>query len=254
MSTPHNIALVSGGFDPLHSGHIKYFQEATQYGDIVVLLNSDEWLAEKKGRSFMPWDERAAVVGNLKGVIDVLPFEDMTGNAILGIQVACAKYPTPEHIVSFLNGGDRTQHTTPEVSWCLQHGINCIFDVGGGKIQSSSWILKEWETHPVKRLWGEWRVLKEYPPHTKIKELVVYPGRQLSYQRHFYRREYWHVVEGTATLYGEHDPVKFTQGEHTYIDLQEWHQLANLEDAPLRIIEIQWGEQCEESDIERKED
>ena len=46
MGTPHNIALVSGGFDPLHSGHIKYFQEATQYGDIVVLLNSDEWLAE----------------------------------------------------------------------------------------------------------------------------------------------------------------------------------------------------------------
>ena len=143
------ISLISGGFDPLHSGHIEYFKEASKYGDVVVLLNSDEWLTQKKGKPFMPWKDRAAVVGNLKGVIDVLDFADMRGDAIDGIQKAIKKYPPPAYRVSFLNGGDRTFQTTPEVEWCMRHEINCIFDVGGDKIQSSSWILNSWEAPPT---------------------------------------------------------------------------------------------------------
>lgn len=251
---PQKLSLISGGFDPLHSGHIKYFKEAGQYGSIVVLLNSDEWLTYKKGKPFMPWSERAAVVRNLKGVTDVLDFNDMRGDAIDGIQKAINKYPPPNYSVSFLNGGDRTLDTTPEVDWCMNHEINCIFNVGGGKIQSSSWILNSWEVPPTKRLWGEWRVLKDYPPATKVKELIVYPGRQLSYQRHFHRSEYWHISEGTATVYGEHETKKLHSGQSFTIPTGDWHQLANLEDTTLRVVEIQWGDYCDEEDIERQAD
>ena len=248
-----NISLISGGFDPLHSGHMNYFRDAYNYGDIVVLLNSDNWLIKKKGRPFMPWSERASIVQEIKGVISVLTFDDMEGNAIKGIQKALSYYSLPEYSVSWLNGGDRTAETTPEVEWCEDNGVNCIFGVGGTKTQSSSWILQDWETAPVKRIWGEWRVLKDYPPHTKVKELLVLPGSRLSYQRHSKRNEYWQVAEGEASVFGEHEPFSITTGESLNIPKGEWHQLANLNEEPLRVVEIQWGELCDESDIERKE-
>ena len=91
-----NISLISGGFDPLHSGHMNYFKDARNYGDIVVLLNSDEWLHKKKGRPFMPWSERASIVNEIKGVINVLPFDDIKGNAIKGIQKTLSYYPWPQ--------------------------------------------------------------------------------------------------------------------------------------------------------------
>jgi len=248
-----NISLISGGFDPLHSGHMNYFREAYMHGDIVVLLNSDNWLIKKKGRPFMSSKERASIIKEIKGVISVLTFDDLEGNAIKGIQKALSYYPWPEYNVSWLNGGDRTEDTTPEVEWCEDNGVNCIFGVGGTKTQSSSWILQDWETAPVKRIWGEWRVLKDYPPHTKVKELLVLPGRRFSYQRHSKRNEYWQVAEGKASVFGDHQPFSIKTGESLNIPKGEWHQLANLDEAPLRVVEIQWGELCDESDIERKE-
>ena len=87
-----NISLISGGFDPLHSGHMNYFKDAYNYGDIVVLLNSDDWLIKKKGRPFMPWTERASIINEIKGVIRVLTFDDLEGNAIKVIQNALSYY------------------------------------------------------------------------------------------------------------------------------------------------------------------
>ena len=95
---------------------MNYFRDAYNYGDIVVLLNSDNWLIKKKGRPFMPWTERASIVKEIKGVISVLTFDDMEGNAIKGIQKALSYYSLPEYNVSWLNGGDRTKETTPEVN------------------------------------------------------------------------------------------------------------------------------------------
>ena len=253
MSDTVNISLISGGFDPLHSGHMNYFKDARNYGDIVVLLNSDKWLNKKKGRPFMPWSERASIVKEIKGVISVLSFDDIQGNAIKGIQEALSYYPRPRYHVSWLNGGDRTEKTTPEVKWCQNNKVTCIFGVGGTKTQSSSCILQDWETLPVKRIWGEWRVLKDYSPHTKVKELLVLPKRRLSYQRHVKRNEYWQIVEGKATVFGDHEPFSIWTGESLNIPKGEWHQLVNLEEKPLRVVEIQWGELCDESDIERQE-
>ena len=107
-----NIVLVSGGFDPIHSGHIKLIREASQYGKVVVLLNSDKWLQNKKGKEFLPFYEREIIMKELKNVIDVLGFDDSDKTCIDGLRIARKKY-IKENIM-FANGGDRNDKTTPE--------------------------------------------------------------------------------------------------------------------------------------------
>ena len=70
------LVLISGGFDPIHSGHISLIQEASKYGEVVILLNSDRWLREKKGKEFLPFNEREIIMKSIKNVIDVLSFND----------------------------------------------------------------------------------------------------------------------------------------------------------------------------------
>ena len=103
------LIIISGGFDPIHSGHIAMFEEARELGDIIVLLNSDEWLQRKKGNCFMDWNDRMSVVSNLKGVINVLPFNDDDGTAVQGIVDVKKNYT--EYDIYFSNGGDRKKET-----------------------------------------------------------------------------------------------------------------------------------------------
>ena len=138
-----NIVLISGGFDPIHSGHIKLINEANKHGDVVVLLNSDEWLRNKKGKEFMPVDERKIILQNIKGVIDVIEFNDNDKSCIDGLKKAKEKYHNCN--LKFANGGDRNDKTTPETSYCDQNKIVTLWEVGGNyKSNSSSWILKKW--------------------------------------------------------------------------------------------------------------
>ena len=130
------LIIISGGFDPIHSGHIAMFEEARELGDIIVLLNSDEWLQRKKGNCFMDWNDRMSVVSNLKGVINVLTFNDDDGTAVQGIVDVKKNYT--KYDIYFANGGDRNKETTPESKFCLDNNINELFNVGGGKTQSSS--------------------------------------------------------------------------------------------------------------------
>ena len=83
-----DIILVSGGFDPIHSGHIKLINDANKYGDVVVLLNSDAWLRNKKGKEFLPFNERKIIMQNIKGVIDVIEFDDSDKSCIEGLKKA----------------------------------------------------------------------------------------------------------------------------------------------------------------------
>ena len=87
-----NIILISGGFDPIHSGHIKLINDASKYGDVIVLLNSDEWLRNKKGKEFLSFDERKIIMQNIKGVINVIEFEDSDKTCIDGIKKAKSVY------------------------------------------------------------------------------------------------------------------------------------------------------------------
>ena len=138
------LVLVSGGFDPIHSGHICLIQEASKYGEIVVLLNSDEWLRKKKGKEFMPFKERAVIMKSLKNVIDVISFDDSDKTCINGLKNAINKYPNCK--IKFANGGDRNNQTTPEKKFCDENNITTLWGVGGkSKSNSSSWILKRWK-------------------------------------------------------------------------------------------------------------
>lgn len=138
-----DIILVSGGFDPIHSGHIKLINDASKYGNIVVLLNSDKWLCEKKGKEFLPFYERQTIMAYLKNVIDVISFDDSDKTCINGIKKAILKYP--EQNIKFANGGDRNDSTTPETIFCKKNNIETIWGIGGdNKSNSSSWILKKW--------------------------------------------------------------------------------------------------------------
>jgi D-beta-D-heptose 7-phosphate kinase/D-beta-D-heptose 1-phosphate adenosyltransferase len=252
------IVLVTGGFDPLHSGHIAYFKAARALGDMLIVgLNSDEWLTRKKGRPFMPWTERLCVINNLAMVDEVYTFDDADGSAKEFIRQVRAHYP--DATLVFANGGDRTHLNIPEMD-VKDDQLTFAFGVGGAdKKNSSSWILEDWKKPRTSRAWGYYRVLHEVGNHVKLKELTVSPKTCLSMQRHEKRAEFWFVAEGEATVYTV-DPhstdrdlmASPSKHQSTWIKLNEWHQLCNETDKPLRLIEIQYGEDCVEEDIERR--
>lgn len=128
------IVLVSGGFDPLHDGHLNYLEGAAERGRVYVALNSDDWLTRKKGRPFMPWAVRARILRALKLVTEVIPVDDRDGTVCHAIG---SLHP---HI--FANGGDRTAGETRESALCKLLGVHEAFNVGGGKIRSSSELVK----------------------------------------------------------------------------------------------------------------
>jgi D-beta-D-heptose 7-phosphate kinase/D-beta-D-heptose 1-phosphate adenosyltransferase len=250
------IVLVTGGFDPIHSGHIAYFEAAKKLGDtLIVGVNSDEWLQRKKGRAFMPLHERMRIVSSMTAVDAAYRFDDRDGSAVEFIKAMKAQYPNDEII--FANGGDRTHENIPEM---VVDDVQFVFGVGGfNKANSSSWILEDWKKPKTDRSWGYYRVLHEVGNHVKLKELTVNPKTCLSMQRHDKRAEFWFVAEGEATVYTvdphstEYD-LMASPAKHqaTWIRLNEWHQLCNETDQPLKLIEIQYGEDCVEEDIERK--
>ena len=253
------VVLVTGGFDPLHSGHIAYFKAAKNLGDhLVVGLNSDEWLTRKKGRPFMSFEERAAIIKELSCVDEVIGFDDSDNTACLAIgQVLQTKAPSWKLV--FANGGDRTNTTTPEYkTWGNHPDVSFAFGIGGiNKINSSSWILDEWKTQKTKREWGYWRVLDDKQPAQglKVKELVIYPGHSLSYQKHYHRAEHWYVLSGKLMMNteyaGKRNSIVLKANETCVIDKEVWHQATNVGSDIVHVIEIQYGEKCEEEDIER---
>ena len=247
------IVLVTGGFDPIHSGHIAYFKAARELGDkLVVGVNSDEWLTRKKGQPFMSWEERATIVASLHDVDRVINFDDSDNSAKDAIRKAREIFPG--HDIIFANGGDRTKDNIPEMELLKEYlNLEFVFGVGGeDKKNSSSWILQEWKAPRVERTWGYYRVLHDVPG-TKVKELTVNPGQKLSMQRHQQRAEFWFVSEGIATVkWDEHGHTTIKKHGTDVIYKEEWHQLINNTDQPLKIIEIQYGEACDESDIERR--
>ena len=252
------IVLVTGGFDPLHSGHIEYFTEAKKLGDILVVgINSDEWLTRKKGRPFMPFKERLAIIDSVSMVDDVLSFEDADDTANQAIfKLMCTS--GSGHDIIFANGGDRKAGSVPEEN-IYGEQIEFVYGVGGSdKINSSSWILDEWKTQKTERDWGYWRVLDDKPSKGyKVKELVIYPGKSLSDQKHFKRSELWTVLEGTVNMTTEWQErksnVELQPGGLQYeIGKEVWHKATNSGDVNAHVLEVQRGV-CVEEDIERRD-
>lgn len=245
------VGLITGGMDPLHSGHVSYIQAGAKLCDILVVgLNSDDWLTRKKGKAFMPIEERLAVVSALKGVDHVITFDDSDNSARDAIRKVKTMFPNA--VIKFMNGGDRTSANIPEMT----EDVEFVFEVGGNnKANSSSWILQEWKNPKTVRPWGYYRVLHTEGKTIKVKELVVNPGQSLSSQRHLYRAEFWIVSKGLAAVgIGENESIiHLHEQQEIHIETGEWHRLFNDTKEPVHVVEIQYGLNCDEEDIQRRE-
>ena len=143
------VVAVSGGFDPIHVGHVRLFERAKKHGDkLIVILNNDNWLRKKKRHVFMPENERKEVIEALSVVDEVILTSHALNTEDMSVCDALRKI-LPD---VFANGGDRNVGTTPEVAVCRELGIEEMYGVGeGGKVQSSSWLLSKYldsATHP----------------------------------------------------------------------------------------------------------
>tara|TARA_R100000995_G_scaffold82904_1_gene57617 strand:- start:333 stop:812 length:480 start_codon:yes stop_codon:yes gene_type:complete len=134
MATPYDTVIVSGGFDPLHAGHVRMIIDAARHGNVIVVANSDAWLKRKKGYIFMPFEERSQILASIKGVLRVEAVDDSDDSVCEALRRIKPTY--------FANGGDRTNTNTPEIELCNEMGIELLWNIGGDKIQSSSDLVK----------------------------------------------------------------------------------------------------------------
>lgn len=252
------VVLVTGGFDPLHAGHIHYINGARKLagktGKVVVGLNSDKWLKDKKGYVAITLDERAEILKNLEAVDDVIEFDDCDRTAIDAIDVVKDYYSKDEII--FANGGDRDKDNTPESE---VEGVTFKYGIGGkDKANSSSDIIANAALQlkdTVKRDWGDYSVLYNRPD-CKVKELYIEPGKGISLQMHQIRSETWQIIDGEFEVGTGPTAKKLTKkklgpGDIVTIPYDTWHILTNIGKAPGVLIEIQSGSQCIETDIIR---
>lgn len=253
------LVILSGGFDPLHEGHIRLFADAAARFDVVIVgLNSDEWLTRKKGKAFMSFSSRLSILKAIKHIDNVLSFDDSDNTAISLIQKVLEQTENKGYDIYFGNGGDRSNGNYPELEFCNKHGIAVVDDLGGShKANASSTLLKNWTAQETaERDWGVWRVLSDLDPGTKVKELIVYPGKALSWQKHNQRSEIWFIKSGEATLYTSNNNIiaykrVLKETQDVTIPVHTWHRVHNNTDKLLHIIEIQYGSLCIEEDIVR---
>ena len=135
------VIAISGGFDPIHVGHVRMIQSASELGEVVVILNTDSWLLRKKGYTFMKWKERAEILNAIRGVSVVVPAKDYDGSV-------CESLIDLKDVLGlcyFGNGGDRKKVNTPEIDVCNQLGIQLVWNLGGEKVQSSSDLVRKFK-------------------------------------------------------------------------------------------------------------
>lgn len=211
---------ISGGFDPLHPGHIAMIEAAKEYGELHIILNSDAWLVRKKGFFFQPWTDRKKILEAYTSHIHSVDDSDGTVCEALG-------RIKPDY---FGNGGDRTNQNTPELDLCRELKIEPVFGLGGGKYSSSSQLNAKGR---VITRWGSYDVILDMPT-LKVKLLTIQSGKKLSLQRHEKRSEFFFMPNGEVRM-----------------NLPGvWHAPQAPADRDLTILEVQVGP-SEEEDIER---
>jgi D-beta-D-heptose 7-phosphate kinase/D-beta-D-heptose 1-phosphate adenosyltransferase len=142
------VVAVSGGFDPIHIGHVRMFQEAKRLGDeLVVILNNDNWFSIKGRALFMPGKERKEIIEALKPVDRVILSKHRKSKKVFDRNTreysVCRELEELKPDI-FVNGGDRFRDDVPEVETCKRIGCKMVFNVGhGGKVQSSSWLIED---------------------------------------------------------------------------------------------------------------
>jgi D-beta-D-heptose 7-phosphate kinase/D-beta-D-heptose 1-phosphate adenosyltransferase len=212
--------LISGGFDPIHPGHIAMIEKAAEYGKVHIALNSDDWLVRKKGFYFQPWTDRKKILEAYTPHVHTV--DDTDGTVCEALRRLRPDY--------FGNGGDRTNKNTPELDICIELGIEPVFELGGGKYSSSSAINGR---QRVQTRWGTYDVLLDMP-ELKVKILTIAPGKKLSLQKHEKRSEFFFMPNGEVRM-----------------NLPGvWHAPQAPDNETMTILEVQIGV-SEEHDIER---
>lgn len=212
--------VISGGFDPVHPGHIAMIEAAAAFGEVHIVVNSDDWLVRKKGFFFQPWRDRKKILEAYTPHIHEV--DDSDGTVCEALQRIKPDY--------FGNGGDRGLQNTPELTVCEELGIEPVFELGGGKYSSSSVINAK---QRVITRWGWYEVLIDMP-NLKLKILHIDAGKKLSLQRHSMRSEFFFLPNGEVRM-----------------NLPGvWHAPQAPDNEPMDIIEVQVGP-SEEEDIER---
>lgn len=212
--------VISGGFDPMHPGHIAMIESAAAHGEVHIVVNSDDWLVRKKGFFFQPWVDRKKVLEAYTPHIHHV--DDTDGTVCEALRLIKPDY--------FGNGGDRTNKNTPEQDVCKELGIELVFGLGGDKYSSSSAINGK---QRVETRWGSYDVILDLPL-LKVKMLNIKAGKKLSLQKHSKRSEFF-----------------FTPNGEVRINLPGvWHAPTAPDDKDLTILEVQVGA-TDENDIER---
>lgn len=212
--------VISGGFDPIHPGHIAMIEDAAKYGEVHIVANSDAWLIRKKGFFFQPWNDRKKILEAY--TTHVHSVDDSDGTVCEALRRIKPDY--------FGNGGDRKKENTPELDVCEELGIKPVFELGGGKYSSSSALNSK---QRVDTRWGWYDVILDMPK-LKVKMLHIKPGKKLSLQRHEKRSEFFFMPNGEVQ-----------------VNLPGvWHAPKAPSNKSLEILEVQIGE-SEEEDIEK---
>ncbi len=243
--------VVSGGFDPINIGHLRLLKEAREIGDhLTVILNSDKFLVEKKGFCFMPFLERKEILMGISVVDEVVKSIDSDHTVIKTIK----KLSRENSINVFANGGDRKEiKDIPEYKVCKENNIEMVFDIGGGKSQSSSDLLKPFTNYFEKRPWGNFENFSSSSNYL-VKKIVIKPGHKISLQYHNFRKEYWVILSGQGKMSIGNEITKCNSGSFFYIEKGMKHRIENDGSNDLEIIEVQLGEKIAEDDITRIED
>jgi cytidyltransferase-like protein len=211
---------ISGGFDPIHPGHIAMIEQAAKHGVVHIIVNSDDWLIRKKGFFFQPWVDRKKILEAYTPHVHEVDDSD-------GTVCEALRRIKPDY---FGNGGDRGKTNTPELSVCEELGIEPIFELGGGKYSSSSALNAK---QRVVTRWGWYDVILDMHK-LKVKMLHLDAGKTLSLQKHHDRSEFFFMPNGEmrVNLPGV------------------WHVLQAPDTESLEVLEVQVGVSAEE-DIEK---
>tara|TARA_B100001540_G_scaffold276958_1_gene264162 strand:- start:14 stop:793 length:780 start_codon:yes stop_codon:yes gene_type:complete len=251
----YDIALLSGGFDPVHIGHLAMIKEAAEIAQkVVILLNSDEWLIRKKGKPFMIGSQRAQILEEFESIHKVI-IQDQDDDDSSNTAIKNFKEANPKKIICYCNGGDRSDvKKIRETKVCEDLNIDLIFGIGGvHKLESSSNLTKNYLSDIENRPWGNFHIIAKGNGY-QIKEMNINPKNKQSLQKHKHRSEYWQVIEGQGRVFLEDSEIKLRTGDNIYIPKESLHRLENTGNQNLKIVEIQIGEIISEEDIIRIED
>ena len=252
--------VISGGFDPIHSGHIDLIQDASKVANVIAIVNNNNFLTDKKGFIFLDQNERLKILSKIQGVDETFLSIDKDHTVIESLKKLI---DAGKNIKYFGNGGDRrTKDDIPETEICKKNNIDLIFNLGGQKSQSSSSLAvslydqmqkKEGVLNLVEKPWGFYKTFISEGEYL-LKKIYINPGEELSEQSHNHRDEHWIIVSGKVTILSDEKMQEKEKNDHIFIGRNTKHKIINNEEQPAVIIEVQTGVILSEDDIIRYND